>query len=67
MNTHLDALELRLSNERIRLSEAKTKKEIKLRQVWIAQIEKEIQSEKDFIGIDDFNMSDDELLAELLG
>ena len=68
--THLDALELRLSNERNYLIEAKTKKEQSLRRVWIAQIEKEIKSEKEFLGSpqeDDVNLTDDELLAELLG
>jgi hypothetical protein len=59
---HLGALELRLSNERMRLAQAKTAKERELRKVWIAQIEKEIAKEREFIHID---MSDDELLVEL--
>lgn len=64
MNSHLNALELRLSNERNRLAQAKTNKERELRKVWIAQIEKEIASERNFVG-KETEMSDDELLAEL--
>ena len=36
--THLHALNLNLSNERIRLSNAKTNGEIQLRSIWIAQL-----------------------------
>jgi hypothetical protein len=46
--THLDALQLRLSNERMRLDDAKTEGERKLRSVWIRQIEKEIAGEIKF-------------------
>lgn len=63
--THLNALELRLSNERGYLAKAKTDGERELRRVWIAQIEKEIAGEQAFIAKHD-DMSDDELLAELL-
>lgn len=72
--SHLDALNLRLSNERVRLSQAKTKNEIELRTVWVQGIEKEIKSEIEFlkskgievfISIDDIP-DDDVLLAELL-
>jgi hypothetical protein len=64
---HLDSLELRLSNERIRLSQAKTTQEVKSRKVWIKQIEKEIQWEKEFLSLSiEENLSDDKLL-ELLG
>lgn len=62
---HLDALELRLSNERIRWSEAKTAKEKAHRQVWIEQIEKEIKSEKEFLGLIEEDISDEDLLAAL--
>lgn len=48
--THLDALELRLSNERNRLHKATNKAEIELRKVWVAQIEKEIEEELKFLG-----------------
>lgn len=63
--THLDALELRLSNERGYLAKAKTDGERELRKVWVAQIEKEIAGEAVFIAKRD-EMSDEELLAELL-
>lgn len=58
--THLDALNLRLSNERIRLANAKTGGEIELRKVWIAQLEKEIAGEVQFTA----EISDEALLAE---
>ena len=64
--SHLSALELRLSNERVRLANAKTAKERELRRVWIAQIEKEIDREIEFIGkVAESDMTDDELLAAL--
>lgn len=56
---HLDALNLRLSNERVRLANAKSEGERELRKVWIAQLEKEVAGEIQFIG------TDDDLLAEL--
>ena len=62
MTSHLDALNLRLSNERNYLAKAKTQGERDLRKVWIAQIQKEIGAEQAFIGDE---MSDDELLAAL--
>lgn len=72
--SHLDALNLRLSNERVRLSQAKTKNEIELRTVWVQGIEKEIKSEIEFLkskGIEVFTsiddiLDDDALMAELL-
>ncbi len=69
--SHLIALEQRLSNEQAYLAKAKTENERELRKVWIAQIEKEIASEKKFLGIEELpddikNMSDDDLLNELL-
>lgn len=67
--SHLNALELRRSNERNYLARAKTEKERALRKIWIAQIEKEIAGERKFLGKKkdpDVDMSDDELLAELL-
>lgn len=66
--THLNALELRLSHERDYLARAKTDGERELRQVWIAQIKKEIAGEKRFLGIDGSDlpdMTDDELAAAL--
>jgi hypothetical protein len=69
--SHLHALEFRLSNERVRLVEAKTKKEIEMRTAWVAGIEKEIENEKKFLGIDGIEemneISDDDLLGELFG
>jgi len=71
MTNHLNSLQLHLSNERIRLAEAKTDNERDLRSVWVSQIEKEIEGEYAFLGktenLIDANISDDELLAELLG
>ena len=63
MTAHLNALNLRLSNERARLAEAKSESEKELRKVWIAQIQKEIEREGNFV--QEAEMSDDELLAEL--
>lgn len=68
--SHLSALQTRLSHERGYLAAARSEKEAALRRVWIAQIEKEIAGEYRRLGItpsDDLpDMSDDELLAELL-
>jgi hypothetical protein len=61
MNAHLDALQLMLSNERIRYASDKSP----MRLVWIAQIEKEIALEHEIAGTTN-NMTDDELLSELL-
>jgi hypothetical protein len=66
---HLNALELRLSNERNYLAKAKTDKERELRNVWISQIQKEIDRERGFLGLkggDGPSMSDDDLLSELM-
>lgn len=66
--SHLAAIELRLSHERERLRRAKTDKERELREVWVAQIEKERVAELRFLGIDDSfpELSDDELLKALM-
>jgi len=61
---HLSALQLSLSNERIRLSQATNKGEVELRKVWVKQLEKEIEGEHKFLNKDNA-MSDDELLKEL--
>lgn len=66
MHSHLDALELNLSNERIRFRSA-IGKEKELRAVWVKQLEKEIAGEKEFLGLTDMDeISEDELLAALL-
>jgi hypothetical protein len=62
---HLSALQLRLSNERIRLSQATNQGEIELRTVWVKQMEKEVAGEIEFLSTND--MSADDLLKELLG
>ena len=61
---HLAALEISLSNERVRLGEAKTEEEKKLRQVWVNQLEKEVDAERGFLEIKT-NLTDEELLKEL--
>lgn len=61
---HIDALQLRLSNERMALASAKTDGEKQLRGVWVAQIEKEIAGEEKFLA--GTELSDDELMAELM-
>ena len=60
--THLEALELRLSNECCRFAADHSP----IRKVWIAQIEKEIANEKTFLAKNEASLSDDELLAELM-
>ncbi len=66
---HLSALELRLSNERERLSAATTDAERELRSVYVAQCEREIAGERAFLGLPaesfDTDADDDALLAEL--
>ena len=65
--THLEALQVRLSNEKSYLAAAKTDCEIEMRTVWVSQIEKEISAEYAFLGKDEElpEMTDDELLAAL--
>lgn len=61
--THINTLQLILSNERIRLAKSKTEGEKCLRAVWVSQLEKEVANESTFIGSQD--ISDDDLLAAL--
>jgi hypothetical protein len=68
--SHLNALTIRLNNERARLAKARhhgNANEVTLRTAWIAQVEKEITAEEKLLGIDasDITISDDELLAAL--
>lgn len=63
MTTHLNSLLLLLSNERIRLANAKTESERELRSVWVRQLEKEVIAEEGFLS--ENNKNDDELLSEL--
>ena len=75
--THYVALMNRLSNEKDYLTRAVGSEAIKMRKVWISQIEKEIAQEVEFLkskGIDVYadtsvvdSMSDDDLMNELLG
>ncbi|ENZ77964.1 hypothetical protein OR214_02240 [Ralstonia pickettii OR214] len=68
--SHLVALQHRLFRERTRLAEATSDKERALRQVWVAQAERELEGELKFLGMDGSGhvaeISDDDLLAELL-
>lgn len=66
--THLNALEVNLSHERVRLSQATAAQDIALRKVWVAQLEREVADEYVFLGIaptTGVDLSVDELLAEL--
>ena len=66
--SHLVALHEGLARERERLSSARNERERIMRQVWIAQREREIASELAFLGMDSAPlpaMTDDELLREL--
>lgn len=66
MTTHLDTLQLRLSNERMRLNAAKTERERTMRKVWIAQLEREIAGEAAFLADHSTKQTDEQLLADLL-
>ena len=59
---HLDILELRLSNERLRLSRATSQNERAIRQVYVNQMTREADAERQFLQVD---MTDDELMKEL--
>jgi hypothetical protein len=63
--THVHALELNLSHERMRLFAAKSEGERELRAVWVRQLEKEIEAEYKFLGIEPEELSDEDL-ANLL-
>ena len=60
--SHLTALQMNLSNERVRLANATTDAERDLRKVWVSQLEKEIEEEEKFFEIP---LTDDELLVAL--
>ena len=64
--SHYDALLSRLSNERDRLTRAKTNGEKELRTVWVSQLEREVADERTFLGISEIDdLSADELLEKL--
>jgi len=66
--THLHALQERLAREVARAHDCRPS-ELELRQVWIAQLEREIAAERRFLGLPEevalSAMSDEQLLAEL--
>lgn len=67
--SHLTALQAALSRETERLKRARTSQEQTLRQVWVKQLENEIEAEKRFLGLPPIDLhafSDDELLKQLL-
>lgn len=67
-HTHIIALYDRLRNEKARVVQASTDQEIALRTIWVEQIKNELRAEGDPLGLcEDIDLSDDELLAELLG
>ncbi len=49
--SHLNALELSLSHERERLRLAQHPVEISYREIWVRQYEREIASEREFLGL----------------
>lgn len=67
--SHLHAIEVRLSNERNRLAQAKSAKEKAFRRVQVQHAEKELAGEYAFLGLtppsEADKMSDDDLLREL--
>tara|TARA_R110000868_G_scaffold240673_1_gene495174 strand:- start:344 stop:559 length:216 start_codon:yes stop_codon:yes gene_type:complete len=65
--SHLDALELGLSHERERLRIARDQREIQYREIWVAQYEREIASERELLGLSaaDAKLDLDEILALL--
>jgi hypothetical protein len=67
--SHLNAIQERLSHERMRLAASATPFERTFREVQVSQIEKELASERRFLGLPEDgplpDMTDDELLAEL--
>jgi hypothetical protein len=67
--SHLTALINRLGAERGYLAAATKQQEIELRAVWVRQLEKEVNGEERFLGMEetDFEnmMSVDDIMAEL--
>lgn len=61
---HLDALQTRLANERVRYSEA-TGKDKEYRAFMVSQVEKEIEGEKAFLGFHVGDIDEDELMIDL--
>jgi hypothetical protein len=65
--SHLDALELSLSHERERLRLAQHPIEISYREIWVRQYEREIASEREFLGLppEGAPLTLDEILEEM--
>jgi hypothetical protein len=63
---HLNALNARLANELARLAAARTENERALRQVWMAQIRREIAAERALLGLGDAETVDEDALLEAL-
>lgn len=68
--SHLNAIQDRISREKSRVATAKTEAERAFRVRQVEAAEKELAAEYKFLGIsqtaDDVDMSDEELLAELV-
>lgn len=68
--SHLTALHNQLVRAKDRLAKEKAEAGRQLRRVWIAQIEKEIENEYKFLGVQSSSalpeMSDDDLMNELM-
>lgn len=64
--SHLNAIQERLHRETMRFMST-TGKEREFRFSQVKQAEKELAAEYKFLGIEPCTMTDDELLAELLG
>ena len=68
MMTHLDTLEMMLSNERTRMMNSKTDGELALRKQWVRQIQTQVNDEKQRQGFNSFDqMTDEELMKALEG
>lgn len=64
---HLHALQDRLHRTKHRLTNAKCVSEANLFSFYVSQIEREIDGERDFLGLDSAEIDDDALLFALLG
>jgi hypothetical protein len=65
-HTHLNALEYRAHNERTRLNAATDPREKELRAAWVAQAEKEIDREREHLGLPDLADEPEMTLDEIL-
>lgn len=65
--SHLDAIQERIHRETMRFMSAHTESERQFRFSQVQQARREEAAEYKFLGIEPCNLSDDELLAELMG